>query len=328
MRRSVSRRGAITLSMDRQRPLSIGPLRAFAAVARHLNFNAAAAELHLTQSAVSRKIQALESDVGATLLARSTRSVELSAEGRVLVKALFPMLDRLDEAVRQIRSPSAKARVTVSTFASFTSLWLLPRLEQFQREHTEIDIRVSSSDAMAPIESPDTDVFLRYCAPKLAPAGATRLFNEALTPVMSAAFARQIELGDAPPLKSVGDLARHTLVEEDDAYASAGLASWRHWLRIHNHAELEPRNWMHLNFTYQQVQAAVAGHALALARLPLVADLLGRNELREVFGEAYRTAGPGAYWMIVNPNAAGRPEVSSFCNWILQQAAGTRAFLA
>ena len=83
----------------RQRPLAVGPLRAFEAVARHLNFRAASEELFLTQSAVSRQIQGLEDELGAPLFVRGTRHVELTTTGASLLRAVAPMLDRLDSTV-------------------------------------------------------------------------------------------------------------------------------------------------------------------------------------------------------------------------------------
>ena len=88
----------------RSRPISVGQLRAFEAVARHLNFRAAAEELALTQSAVSRQIQGLEGDVGASLFLRHTRVVELTSAGGVLLRAVTPSLERIDSAVRDDRS--------------------------------------------------------------------------------------------------------------------------------------------------------------------------------------------------------------------------------
>ena len=117
----------------RTRPIQAGHLRAFEAVARHLNFRLAAEEMALTQSAVSRQIQALEDEVGAPLFLRHTRAVELTAAGALLLQAVAQALPRIDTAVRQIRQSAGRRHVTVTTFASFASMWLIPRLEAFQR---------------------------------------------------------------------------------------------------------------------------------------------------------------------------------------------------
>ena len=113
----------------RQRPLSVGPLRAFEAVARLLSFRAAADELSLTQSAISRQIKALEDEIGCTLFLRGTRHVALTADGITLQGTAVATLSRLDQTVRQIRQTRGRQVVNVTTFASFASLWLIPRLE-------------------------------------------------------------------------------------------------------------------------------------------------------------------------------------------------------
>src|SRR3954470_10021927 len=126
----------------RQRPLGVGPIRAFEAVARRLSFSAAAEELHLTQSAISRQIRALEDELGAALFLRGTRHVELTNAGAALLRAVAPLLDRLDASVRQIRAKQSRQQVGVTTFPSFASLWLLPRLQEFQQAHPGTDIRI------------------------------------------------------------------------------------------------------------------------------------------------------------------------------------------
>src|SRR3982751_1865252 len=199
-----------------RRPLSLSSLRAFEAVARRLSFSDAADELFVTQSAISRQIKSLEDELGAPLFVRGTRHVELTQSGQVLLRAVEASLPRIDAGVRQIRQTRSRRRVSVTTFASFGSLWLLPRIEAFQREHPDIDIRVSAADAIADMDDPELDLALRYCSPAQASNGALRMFGEVLTPVVSRSLAEQIRLGHAPPLSEPGDLVQHTLAEEDD----------------------------------------------------------------------------------------------------------------
>jgi LysR family glycine cleavage system transcriptional activator len=81
---------------------------------------------------------------------------------------------------------------------------------------------------------------------------------------------------------------------------------------------------LYLNFTYQQVQAALAGHGVALARVALVFEALQRGELVEPFGAEGRMDSPYMYWLVVAPASRARPEVAQFCDWVLAQAADTR----
>jgi LysR family transcriptional regulator, glycine cleavage system transcriptional activator len=307
-----------------RRPLSIGPLRAFEAVARLLSFRAAAEELSLTQSAISRQIRALEEELGAVLFLRGTRHVELTSDGATLLRAAVPAIDRLDTGVRQIRQARGRKVVSVTTFASFSTLWLIPRLEAFQRAHPDIDIRVSASDAVVDLDDSDVDLALRYGAPAKVAAGAVRLFGETLTPAISPWLAEQVARGEAPPLARPADLAQHALAEEDDHRPSAEYMSWRHWLAQHGLPTLQPRRWIYFNFTSQQVQAALGGQAVALARLALVDEHLARGELIEPFGPQSRIQSPYAYWLVESARGQSRTEVRQFAQWVLAQAEATR----
>ncbi|GAB4119826.1 MAG: LysR substrate-binding domain-containing protein [Rubrivivax sp.] len=307
------------MNTQRRRPLAIGPLRSFEAVARRLAFGAAAEELHLTQPAVSRQIRALEEELGTPLFLRGTRHVELTSAGAALQRTVAPLLAKLDATVHQIRSTRQRRHVTVTTFASLASLWLLPRLARFQAAHPGIDIRVSAGDALADPDDPEIDLALRYCLPRDAPPGSVPLFDELLTPVASPALLQR------QPLRTPADLARHTLLEEDDHRASAEFLSWRHWLGRHAPPGLEPGGWIYLNYTHQQIQAALAGQGIALARWCMAGEAIERGELVEPFGAAGRIGSPFGYWLVRWPARRQQPEVQDFDAWVLEEARATQA---
>ena len=320
-----------TAQPARQRPLSAGYLRAFMAVARHLNFRAAAEELALTQSAVSRQIQALEHEVGTALFLRHTRSVELTSAGGLLQRACSTALERIDSAVQQIRHSQGRQVVSVTTWASFASMWLIPRLEIFQREHPEIDIRIDASDKYVDLSTSDVDLALRYAQPQHMPATAVRLFGEQITPVASRWLLQH------QAIHQVSDLRQCTLIESGDIDKSAHL-EWLSWQRWLNHfaadapqtasrkkapSKLAPQRWLYFNYAYQNAQAALAGQGVALARLPLVAENLARGDLVEVLPET-RLQTPMAYWLLTAPRAGLKPEVVAFCEWLKNEALNTR----
>ncbi len=304
----------------RTRPVSVGHLRAFEAVARHLNFRAASEELSLTQSAVSRQIQSLEDEVGVSLFLRHTRAVELTSAGAQLLRAVMPSLERLDGAVRQIRRSTGRKSVTITTWASFASMWLIPRLEAFQSEHPDIDIRIDASDVPVDLETADVDLALRYARTSQAPAHAIRLFGEQLTPVASPWL-----LKSGPALRKGTDLANFGLIEASDAHRTQNLEwlTWRRWLEEQHITKLEPKRWLYFNYAHQIAQAALTGQGVALARMPLVADSLASGDLVEVL-PGLRMDSPMVYWLIVGPRSAARPEIVAFCTWLQAQAALTR----
>ena len=302
----------------RTRPISAGHLRAFEAVARHLNFRAAAEEMALTQSAVSRQIQSLEEEVGVSLFLRHTRAVELTSAGAQLLMAVSQSLPRIDNAVRQIRQSAGRRAVSLTTFASFASMWLIPRLEQFQRDNPDIDIRIDASDLSVDLDLADVDLALRYGPMNTMPPAAVRLFGEQLTPVVSPWLLK------AHAIHKPADVAQFALIEAGDAHHThLEWLTWRRWFDEHGLHKLQPKRWLYFNYAYQMAQAALTGQGVVLARLPLVAESLANGDLIEPLPKL-RIDSPMAYWLIIGPRSAHRPEAKAFCDWLLVQSRTTR----
>ena len=251
---------------------------------------------------------------------RGTRHVQITPDGQTLLRAVEPLLAKLDASVQQhppLAQPPARQRHDLRV----VRLALAAAADRgVPAQHPDIDIRVSAHDALADLDDPELDLALRYCSPAQAPAGGVHMFDETLTPAVSRSLWEQIQAGDAPPLAEPADLAQPHAAEEDDDRASTEFLSWRHWLALPRPAEPRSRErWLYLNFTYQQVQAALAGHGVALARVPLVFEALQRGELVEPFGEAgrirarsrtgcwsRRAAAPGPRWRSSAPGSRPR----------------------
>ena len=279
----------------RTRPMGLGHLRAFEAVARHLNFRIASEELSLTQSAVSRQIQALEHDIGVPLFLRHTRAVELTAAGAELLMTVNRVLPQLDASVQRIRHSAGRQSVSVTTFASMASMWLIPRLEAFQQAHPDVDIRLDASDHLLDLEVSEVDVALRYGPPSHVPAHAEVLFGEQITPVLAP------WLAERTPIRRVSDLARFTLIDVSDAYRF--YYGWQRWFGAVGEPAVQPRRWLAFNLSFQMMQAARAGQGVALARVPLIDLSLASGELVEAL-PGHRVSSPRTYWLLVSPRSA------------------------
>lgn len=310
---------------QRHRALSVGPVRAFEAVSRTLNFRLAAEELHLTQSAVSRQVKTLEDEVGARILERDTRGVRLTPAGVTLLQALGPWLARIDVAVRQIRLTEGRKVVGIATFSSFASLWLLPRLASFQQQHA-LDVRVLSRDQIVAAETNGPgrlDAVIRYCRDGEQPEGALRLFDEVLAPVASPQLLEQAR-HEGRAVRHARDLVQHTCIEDLDLLPSAEHRSWFNWLGAQGEANLQPRHWLYFNMAHQQIEAALSACGLAIGRLPLIADRLTKGELLEPFGDGARVGAPYAYWLIVPSTAERDAHHDLLIDWIRDEAEMTR----
>lgn len=125
-------------------------LAALRVVAEHGSFTRAAADLGVTQSALSHAIRRLEHDIGQRLLSRTTRSVAPTAVGAALLTRLGPALDEISAALSQVAAgadqPSGLLRLTMGRDAA--KLLVLPMLPAFRAAHPRIQIEIAATDAL------------------------------------------------------------------------------------------------------------------------------------------------------------------------------------
>ena len=239
----------------------------------------------------------------------------------MLQRATQQSLEHMDATVRQIRQNSGRQSVSITTWASFASMWLIPRLEAFQRAHPDIDIRIDASDAFVDLTTADVDLALRCAEPHDHLTQGERLFGEQLTLVASPWLLK------TQPIANLSDLMACTWIELNDPHSTHHLKwlSWQRWLAAHAPKPLpSPARWLYFNYTHQVVQAALTGQGVALARLPLVAESLASGDLVEVLPHT-RLHSPLAYWLLHAPRSDARDEVRAFGDWLRSQAAQTRA---
>ena len=307
------------MSYLRTRPLSVGYLRCFEVTARLLNFRAAADELALSQSAVSRQIQSLEDELGLVLFLRHTRTVELTEAGTTLFRTVSRLLSQLDLTVQQIRHSDLRKSIAVTTFASFASMWLIPRLASFQHLHPDIDIRIDANDKPVDLVVSDIDIAIRYGPASRMPSGAVRLFGDQLVAVASPQLLKQ-----SVGIQSAADLTRFTLIETSGSHTShLDWLTWALWLKAQGLQGQQPVRWLHFNYTYQMVQAALNGQGIVLARPALIAESLASGALVEVLS-GVRNDSTMAYWLLVNNSQLPSDQVKAFSNWIIDQANETQ----
>lgn len=300
----------------RQRPIDIGYLRTFERLAHHLNYRAVADEMGLTQPAVSRQIQALEDDVGATLFTRNSRRVQLTEAGSTLLQAVHAALPRIDATVQQLRMRQQRQTVFVTTFATLASLWLIPRLADFQRQHPDIDIRVEASDAMLDLEADGVDLAIRVTTDGSSAPHARYLFPESATLVASPDL-----VAGHGRFRDLADLQDCTFIQVTESCMREPITV-NNWLQ-HNHClNLMPARWLTFDSGYQVVQAALGGQGVALVRHSLVLEYLARGTLTELWPDRRMPSPP--YWLQVNQRTQDRIGVQIFSQWVQEQAALTR----
>src|SRR5713226_9462164 len=288
----------------------------FESAARHLSFTKAGEELYLTQSAVSRQIKELEDQLGAPLFERRHRALSLTAAGQQFYASAAQVLTTMRAATERLRTQSGRRRpLSVTTTNSFAALWLVPRLAGFTRTHPGIDVRIMAETRVQDLERDGLDLAIRHGPAALAGPNAVRLFGERVFPVCSPRLLRD----PRRPLKQPADLKDHCLLQYDDPDGRHPWLHWKTWLEVAGLTDFRPAATLSFSGYEQIIPAAIAGHGVALGRSPLVKDLLLSRDLVAPFKS---TADPArAYFAIVAKDAAGRPEVAAFVEWLKAEAA-------
>jgi DNA-binding transcriptional LysR family regulator len=286
-------------------------LSSFEASARHLSFTRAGAERFVTQSAISRQMRALEDQLGVALFHRRHRALELTNEGQRLFATCSAVLAQLRGVVNELRAPARREVLSLTTTPGLASLWLIPRLPMFTRQHPGIDVRLDASYQSRGLAAEGFDLAIRYG--RLGAVPGQQLFAEAMQPVCSPALLRR-----GPPLRAPADLRRHTLLQVIERGPAGMPLEWAPWLSAVGLSDLEPAATLSFSGYGEAVAAAVAGQGVALGRRPLIDDLIRSKQLVTPFKD--RTASPRAYFLMLEAAARQRPAVQALERWLLEQA--------
>jgi LysR family glycine cleavage system transcriptional activator len=289
-------------------------LRTFEAAARHLSFTRAAAELCVTQTAVSHQIKQLEAHVGAALFLRKARGLSLTTEGEAWARELSDVFARLHAANRQMRARlrSVRPLVAVSVIPSFGARWLVPRLGDFLAQHPGVDLRISPTEQLVDFAVEPIDIGIRFGLGRYPGLSVEKLADDALIVVCSPSLRRRHKL------QSPADLRRHVLLHDDEPEA------WSEWLRAHEVAGVDPHRGSVLTDSSMLVAAAVEGQGVALARRSLALDDIAAGRLVLAFPRLAPTPLRRAYYIAAPRANLTRPPVAAFRNWLRAQAATLR----
>jgi LysR family glycine cleavage system transcriptional activator len=288
-------------------------LRGFEAAARHLSFTKAAAELFLTQSAVSRQIQALEESLGLPLFERRHKALVLTEAGEAYYRSVAQTLDQLREATRRLRAARTGHVLTVTTTVSFAALWLVPRLARFRKEHPRVDVRITATHEVVDLEREGIDLAIRDVALNRVPPGAVFLVGEHLAAMCSPAYvkeSRRMKL----PLERPQDLRQHVLLNLHDAARRWPWLSWAAWFEAMGVEEPVPAGTLIFDQYDQVMHAAVHGQGVALGRMTLGAQMIRDKQLVALFGQQQRLA--RGFHAIYARGAENRAEARQFVDWL------------
>jgi LysR family glycine cleavage system transcriptional activator len=287
-------------------------LRAFEVAARLGSVTAAAAELAVTQGAISRQIRLLEADLRQPLFRRLHRGLELTAAGQKLSASLTDAFGQIGYAVADLKRPQNV--VTVKAMPTFAIRWLLPRLAEFRRLHPSITIEVSTAWHGVELDKEDFDCGVTCTEPQTKSPQHVwiELSREEILPICTPAYARKM---GAP--HTAADFARHMLL-----HPTPDRSDWRLWMEGWGDGRFDISGGQTFDTVDLAIRGAESGVGLAIAELSLLADQIELGQLMAPVPIAVPTGYTN--WFVCRRNIAERPAVRVFRDWLVAETARTK----
>lgn len=287
----------------------LNALRVFETVARTENLTAAAQQLHVTQSAVSRQIASLEEYLGLQLFRRERHGVALTRSGQAYAEQILPAFDVIADATAQLTASSRQGPLRVRTYTTFATKWLVPRLPQFRKLHPNIEIRITNAVPDVDFDRDGVDMAIQFGDGHWHGVQADLLFCDEIEPVCSPEYLARY----APNAKYPESLLRERLL-----VSRYRPGEWDEWLDTSGFAE-EARNSERMSFgsTFLSWQAAADGMGLAMGQSRLLgAEFESRRLVRPFALPLYRSQ---AYYLLRPQQQRETRKVSAFRDWLIAQ---------
>jgi len=280
----------------------------FECAARRGSFTAAAGELGMTQSAVSRHIDALERAIGQRLFTRSANRVALNPSGELLLTAVQRGFDTIDQALDTITD--ASPTLLLAANPGFAQQWLVPYLDQLQTVFADTDLRLQLFDRDAELTSDAFDAAIHLTPIATAPPGSRLLFDERVLPVASPDLADAAGLDELTPPHQLFDMDKLHLDPRDRRWMD-----WTTWFAAHDLQWTATQARLSYNNYALVLNDAAAGRGVALAWRGLVDPLLATGALVPVGPEVHRPY--IAYQVIPSPDTPPGA-IDQIADWLLE----------
>jgi len=285
-------------------------LQAFEAVARRRSFVLAAAELHLTASAISHQVARLESHLGVRLFERSAHGVRISSAGELYLSRVGGALSAIAAATEDLRQGVSNS-LYVHSAPSIASLWLMSRLHAFAQAYPEISLNLSAAHTPSDFELGQADIDLRYGVPNWPGLVVEPLFEERIVPLASPAFIQEHRLKRPEHLLGV------KLIQ-----SNVSVVQWSDWFAATTDKRAPDHFTVRFDRAQMSLDAAVQGLGVALESATIAGRHIAERKLRPVFG-LDKCVKVKAHFAVYPARHAKRPPVEAFLAWVHGEAAKT-----
>lgn len=293
---------------------SLNAIRAFEAVARYRSYGRAAQELHVTTSAVSHQIKAIEDHFGLPLLRMIDRQVTLTVAGEWYYRQISQGLTQLAVATRRLLEGRGERILRVSMAPTLATWWLIPRLESFFSTCPELSVEIAASTVPVDFALGQFDVAIRYARRVESGLYATAIGENRVFPVCSPRL-----MQGPPPLHTIEDLHSHTLLStRDELLLEEPIGNWDEWLHAAHHPEISGVRQIRLSPRGAMLQAAAQGVGVGLARTLLATEALKTGQLVCPFGPSFPLS--ANYYIVCPESSAKDRDIAAFRDWVIAEA--------
>lgn len=293
------------MALDRHTLPPTAVLLAFEAASRLQSFTAAATELCLTQSAISRQIRLLEDMVGSPLFSREKQTVRLTESGRQYARDISEALHGISSATLRIATHSPIETLTLGVLPTFGTRWLTPRLGTFLAENPGVSLNIKTRLAPFDFQSDSVDAAIHFGSPQWRGANLDFLMHEIVVPACS------YSLRDRYRIEGPEDLLSMPLV-----HLASRLNAWERWFAGHGVIANNQPGMQTDQFSIA-AQAAISGIGVALLPKFLIENELNRGDL--VIAYPSETEDLGAYYLAWPSARKSSRALAQFRQWLLLQ---------
>ncbi|HEY6641535.1 transcriptional regulator GcvA [Povalibacter sp.] len=286
--------------------IPVGPLRAFDVAARTLNLSSAAVEMNVTHAAVSRQVKQLEQRLGVKLFERLPRGLKLTVHGALLAEGTRQAFDRLARAIEDVSAPTVRRKLTISTFASLSARWLMPRVQSFAHRFPDADLQVVTSARLADFAREDVDIAIRFGKGNYPGLHVVPMFQPRDIVVCAPSLLQERKLA------TFADLTHFQLLHDDN------YESWEHWLAAAGAKGVSARRGVICGDRNSMLEAALAGQGIAITSSVFAAAELERGRLVQVFSNAVRSE--YSIYAVCLPRRLNDPLIAGTIEWLAHEA--------